>query len=102
MSSEGSDSESGDESIKAPPSKTKVFVSNLEGFFQKYLVKSMVESGNYEISGSIQDVAKKPQGVLSSVGKVNSNHFYFVIFTPCIINHQSIEKRKGGRNKRYE
>lgn len=69
MSSEGSDSESGDEVIK-PPTKTKIFVSNLDGFFQKYLLKALVESGTFEVSGSLQDPENKPQGVISAVKKV--------------------------------
>ena len=48
----------------------KIFVSNLDGFFQKHLVKAMVESGTFEISGSIADVLKRPQGVMSTVAKV--------------------------------
>lgn len=70
MSSDGSDSEStSDDVITKPPTKTKIFVSNLEGFFQKYLVKTLLENGTYEISGSVQDTSKKPQGVELVVAK---------------------------------
>jgi hypothetical protein len=81
MSSDGSDTEEGgeEEVIKVPPAKTKIFVSNLDGFFQKYLVKALLESGTFEISGSVQDTLKKPQGVQSVVVKV-----FYKIYHPLI------------------
>lgn len=75
--SDASDSDVGEE-IR-PPVKTKIFVNNLNGFLQKYLIQALVEQGNYEITGSIQDTTKKPAGVMAAVSKVIYNILYIVI-----------------------
>jgi hypothetical protein len=71
MSSDASESEAGGDDFKTQ-SKTKIFVNNLNGFLQKYLVKALLELGNFEISGSVEDVTKIPVGVESAVDKVPS------------------------------
>lgn len=87
MSSDDSDSDAGggegEEVVNIqPPSKTKIFVSNLDGFFQKYLVKSLVESGTYEISGSTQDTTKKLAGVQTVFVKVLNSTLHSSLISP--------------------
>lgn len=71
-----SDSESGEE-VK-PAAKTKIFINNVNGFLQKYLIKALVEQGTYEITGSTNDPSNKPAGVLASVLKVSIINITFV------------------------
>ncbi len=68
------------EDSKAPLTKTKIFINNLDGFAQKYLVKALVENEHFEISGSRRGNKEKEgnkiAGVLSSVNQV----VYFMLF----------------------